>query len=200
MSIPQNTTSQLTFTVSIYDDSIVEGTENFTLQLNPAGNITIANNSQILFIIADDDSLCDSSPCHQAAICLSIGTIVSCTCLQPFVGDGFSCQIPDPCSQNLCHANATCIAVSISMSGDSSGSGSGMENGIETGEVAQCICVPPYVGNGTSCDLPDPCADAPCGENAVCERVVTGDAVNYSCACMSMFVRDEMTMSCVMRK
>ena len=210
--------SSQTLLVLIIDDDVFEGEEYFSVKLVPlTDDITIISyNSELTVIIQDDDQLCNPTPCHPRANCSIInGMGVSCDCLQPYVGDGYNCRLADPCSPSPCHQNATCttqeansssattdsgsglIAPDYSSSG--SGSSSGSSSGMEGMDIAVCTCDAPFVGNGTHCDVVDPCDPSPCSESAVCESVMRENgSVDYNCVCKPMFTGDGVT--CIIRE
>lgn len=206
------------------DDMTAEGTEFFSLKLEPPQGITIVNNTDIVVFVVDDDDPCEAVRCHERAVCIINGSAPLCKCVYPFVGDGISCQLQNPCFPHACHENATCVlensgsgsakpglgsAASSSESAASgsesaasgsesaaSGSGSAASDSGSTESIfgsGTCQCDPPYIGNGTSCNLPDPCAVGLCSPNAECESVLLRDRVEANCTCLPSFIGNGIT-------
>lgn len=201
-------TSQL-ITVVPLDNNVSEPDKSLVLQLTPPTNISILSGSEIVVIIVDDDNPCVVSPCDERATCSFVGNNISCDCVPPYEGDGYVCQLPDVCVPFPCHQNATCTPVNATNSGSGSGSDSGSGSGsgshsnsgsgsgvhltLESGggeQAFRCECTPPYVGNGTYCEPPDPCEETPCDVNADC---VSFDGIGFNCTCRPTFVGDGMT-------
>jgi hypothetical protein len=210
--------SQSDFSISIsLSDRTDVSDEYLSLTLVPPQGLSIANNSDVIIILTGNVRSCTDIKCHEEAVCVMNGSSPFCKCVYPFVGDGVSCQLQNPCFPDVCHENATCVlsggsagsVVSGSGSGGSEVSNSGSHGSAVSNQSSQedgqtwsgsgsgsenvtCRCVPQFVGNGTHC-LPDPCNPGPCSRNAVCERVVLNDTMEANCTCLPAFIGDGRT-------
>ncbi|KAF5922749.1 hypothetical protein HPG69_008123 [Diceros bicornis minor] len=96
--------------------------------------------------------------CSEHASCSQVGTVVTCTCLPDYEGDGWSCRARDPCADGHrggCSEHADCL---------------------NTGpNTRRCVCHTGYVGDGLQClEELEPPVDRclgqppPCHVDAVC--------------------------------
>lgn len=96
--------------------------------------------------------------CSEHANCSQVGTVVTCTCLPDYEGDGWSCRARNPCEDSHrggCSEHADCLSTGPN--------------------TRRCVCHAGYVGDGLQClEEPEPPVDRclgqppPCHMDAVC--------------------------------
>ena len=107
-----------------------------------------------------DECLDGSHTCHENAICTFGECGYTCTCEEPYQGDGYSgCHIPiNECQlgSHQCHVDAFCF---------------------DSLESYGCICDDGYEGDGYSCAYADMCLNNPCRTDEDCINIANG----YQC-------------------
>ncbi|CBY08675.1 unnamed protein product [Oikopleura dioica] len=102
----------------------------------------------------------------------------SCSCNPGFFGDGFSCEILDPCKNHNCDKEAKCIPKHTILAQDD----------------YECICNDGFVGNGFICQKPrslDPCSGLVCANNA---HTTISSMRECTCECNQDYFGDGFTI------
>ncbi|XP_048460427.1 mucin-4-like isoform X2 [Rhincodon typus] len=108
----------------------------------------------------DKIEICQVVSCFPGVDCSSSGCG---SCPRGLAGNGIRCIDIDECnSNNSCSPNATCTNIVQSYN---------------------CTCNSGFSGNGTSCNVINPCDSSPCSPNADC----TNTAGHFSCTCKERF-------------
>ena len=114
---------------------------------------------------------CDATSCDSNAICAESGDGASCTCIDGYEGDGFTCSDVNECAGSPCDPTATC---------------SNEDGGFS------CACASGFTGDGFTCSDIDECASAPCDPLATC----TNNPGSFTCECPSGWSGDGFSCTC----
>ncbi|KAI8500845.1 hypothetical protein Bbelb_216630 [Branchiostoma belcheri] len=89
------------------------------------------------YVCEKDVDECQDNPCHELAVCANTKGSFTCTCIDGYTGDGFTCAAR--CTQ-VCNPNARCRNIGRTNYG--------------------CVCNDGFEGDGITCNDIDECRDS----------------------------------------
>ena len=133
----------------------------------------------------EDIDACETSPCPAHAECVDLNAPLigdtdgrTCKCIEPWIGDGTSCDCPkgtsgtttcsdtDACSLHPCSSHATCTDLPANEADAASGKAGRVctcaDGMVGDGEVGNCACLQGYIREDGKCVDIDACQVSPC--------------------------------------
>ncbi|KAI8492288.1 hypothetical protein Bbelb_301850 [Branchiostoma belcheri] len=124
--------------------------------------------TELPYVCEKDVDECQDNPCHEFAVCANTKGSFTCTCIDGYTGNGFTCAAR--CTQ-VCHANARCKNIG--------------------GTSYGCVCNDGFEGDGITCNDIDECLDSDTyrchTEHGTCNNTVG----SFECHCNPGYKRAE---------